>query len=154
LQSARERAHEFSLGFAFRFAGAPFWGAAQAFEQGLRGAAPAVAVLGEEAGQALGPEARGRFGRRIALEEGERDRAGEIAEDAAAPDQKLSSRAVSWLARATRVPTRSSRPRTRPRRALMASDWGASGRRRWPSVRRMSARMKASPGSLLAATAR
>ena len=67
---------------AFRFAGAPFGGAAQAFEQGLRGAAPAVAVLGEEAGQALGPEARGRFGRRIALEEGERDRAGESAEDA------------------------------------------------------------------------
>ena len=78
LQSARERAHEFALGFAFRFAGAPFGGAAQAFEQGLGRAAPAVAVLGEEAGQALGPEARGRFGRRIALEEGERDRAGEI----------------------------------------------------------------------------
>ncbi len=61
---------------------APPGGAAQAFEQGLRGAAPAVAVLGEEGGQALGSEAHGRFGRRVALEEGERDRAGEIGEDA------------------------------------------------------------------------
>ena len=62
LQGARERAHELALGLAFGFAGAPFGGAAQAFEQGLGGAAAAVAVLGEEAGQALGPEARGRSG--------------------------------------------------------------------------------------------
>ena len=38
-------------------------------------------MLGEEAGQALGTEASGRFGRRIALEEGERDRAGDVGED-------------------------------------------------------------------------
>jgi hypothetical protein len=66
LQRARQLAHKLSLGFAFGFAGTA---------QRLGRAAAAVLVLGEEAGQALGAEASGRFRRRIALEEGERDRA-------------------------------------------------------------------------------
>ena len=77
MQGARERADELTLGLA----GTSVGGAAQAFEQGFGGAAAAVAVLGEEAGEALGSEAGGGVGRGIALEEGERDRAGGIGED-------------------------------------------------------------------------
>jgi hypothetical protein len=73
---------------------------------------------------------------------------------AAAPGQKLSSRLRRRLARAIRSATSSSRPRTRARNALISSEQGASGRKRWPSVRRMSASMKASPGSLLPPAAR
>ena len=73
---------------------------------------------------------------------------------AAAPGQKPSSRLRNRLASATRSATRSSRARTRARSALISSEQGCSGRKRWPSVRRMSASMKASPGSLLPPAAR
>lgn len=52
----------------------------------------------------------------------------------AALGQKRSSVERSWLAKATRCSTRSSRPRTRARRALISSE-RTSGRKRWPPVR-------------------
>jgi hypothetical protein len=81
LQGTRQRAHQLAFGVGLGLTGAAISSTAQAFEQRVGGAPPAVAMLGEEAGEALGPEAGGRFGRGIALEEGERDRTGEIAED-------------------------------------------------------------------------
>ena len=60
----------------------------------------------------------------------------------AAPGQKASSVARSWLASAMREATRSSRARTSARKARIESDCGDSGAQRWPSVRSRSARRR------------
>ncbi len=85
LQGARERAHEFPLGLALGFAGAAPRGGREPRQQRLGRAAAAVAVLSEEAGQALHVEAGGGLGRRIPLDEGERDGAGHVGEDRRRP---------------------------------------------------------------------
>src|ERR687889_1257598 len=68
----------------------------------------------------------------------------------AAPAQKASSSERNWFAKATRVPTRSSRARVMALKALVSSESGAMALKRWWSVRASSARQKASKGSLLA----
>ena len=139
IEAGGERANEFALGIGFGFLGEAIGGGAQPGEELGRRAASAIAVLGEEAGEALLAEARCTIGGWIAANEGDRDRAVDGGEDGAGAGPEAVERLRSWLASASRWATRSSRPRTSARSARMSSEAGVSGRKRCPSVRRMSA---------------
>ena len=120
-----ERADEFALGLASPSPARPR-GRRAAGEQLGRRAAAAVGVLGEEGLEALLAEAGGALGGRIALQEGERDRRVDVGEDGSGAGPKALEQGRSWLARARRSATRSSRPRTRARSALISSDRAAA----------------------------
>ena len=91
-----------------------------------RRATTAVRVPRHDRGQALLARRARRLRGRVAVEELERDRRVDVGEDLRPRAQSCSSRQRSWFASAPRCPTRSSRTRTSPRRALVASDGGAT----------------------------
>ena len=92
-----------AAGVGLDLAGAALGGAAEPAEQLRRGLAPAVVLAGEEPLQALLAQRPGVGRAGVALQERQRDRAVESAEDLIGPGQKRSSSARSWLVSATRV---------------------------------------------------
>ncbi|MER9859091.1 MULTISPECIES: hypothetical protein [unclassified Mesorhizobium] len=142
-ENSGDDAGEFTLGLGLGFGGCCAGSGAQPAEHIGDAAPAAILVLGEEGGHALLGQAAGALPRRVALDEPRAIGLAMSANRLAAPGQKLSSRARCWLA-STSLLARDRRGRAPAAgRALMASDCGLSGASRWPSVRRMSARMQA-----------
>jgi len=81
-EQAGEGAHQLTLGLALGLAGAAAGRLAQAAEQLGRGPPAAIGLPGKEPGEAFLAEAGGAFWGRVALQEGERDRRGQVGEDA------------------------------------------------------------------------
>ena len=149
-QDGDEGADDLAPGLGFGLADLAHGGGAEAGEQLGHGAPATVGVLAEELGEALLAEAGGAMRRGIAGEEGEGDRRVDVGEDGGgAGPEALEQRAELIGERdalgdeiVAAAHERAQRRASRPRAAR-------SGRKRWPSVRSTSARMKASPGSLL-----
>jgi hypothetical protein len=95
----------------------------------------------EERLQAFFPEELRTLGRRVALQEGEPDGGVDVGEDGPRPGPEAVEKGPQLIGQRDAL-------RTRARRARVSSARGRRGRKRWPSVRSRSARMKASPGSL------
>jgi hypothetical protein len=126
-----EGAHQLALDLGLGSAGEAGGCGVQPGQQFGWGAAAGITVLSEEGGEAFLAEPGGAFGGGLSRS----------AKMAPAPGQKPSKRLRKRLARATRSATKSSRVRTSARNALISSEQGVSGRKRWPSVRRISASM-------------
>ena len=124
-ECARESANHLSFGLALDLTGLAERSGAEPLQQGLGRAVAAGAVPGEDADQACAAEPPGAVRRRGAVQEGERDGAGDVGEDERGAGSDAVEERCELRGRVPlgRRPGRRG-PATGARKARMASDWG------------------------------